>query len=66
MTDQKQVLLDIKGLKVHFGITAKSAWPWAKPAQLKAVDGVNVQLFEGETLGVVGESGCGCIPGLFY
>lgn len=58
MSDQK-VILDIKDLKVHFNIAAKSAWPWSKPSQLKAVDGVNARLYEGETLGVVGESGCG-------
>ncbi|MBV7297598.1 murein tripeptide/oligopeptide ABC transporter ATP binding protein OppF [Enterovibrio paralichthyis] len=55
----KKLLLDIEDLKVHFNIAAKSAWPWAKPATLKAVDGVNIKLYEGETLGVVGESGCG-------
>ncbi|TVU57833.1 ATP-binding cassette domain-containing protein, partial [Vibrio atlanticus] len=55
----KELLLDIKNLKVHFSIAAKSAWPWAKPSNLKAVDGVDVHLYEGETLGVVGESGCG-------
>jgi oligopeptide transport system ATP-binding protein len=59
MTDNKSLLLDVKSLKVHFSIASKSAWPWAKPSQLKAVDGVNVRLYEGETLGVVGESGCG-------
>ncbi|MGO1296179.1 MAG: murein tripeptide/oligopeptide ABC transporter ATP binding protein OppF [Vibrio sp.] len=58
MSDQKAIL-DIKDLKVHFSIAAKSAWPWSKPSQLKAVDGVNARLYEGETLGVVGESGCG-------
>ncbi|WP_028022792.1 murein tripeptide/oligopeptide ABC transporter ATP binding protein OppF [Enterovibrio calviensis] len=56
---EKKLLLDIKDLKVHFNIAAKSPWPWAKPAVLKAVDGVNIKLYEGETLGVVGESGCG-------
>lgn len=59
MNKDKKLLLDVKGLKVHFSIASKSAWPWSKPANLKAVDGVNVRLFEGETLGVVGESGCG-------
>ncbi|MCL9782270.1 murein tripeptide/oligopeptide ABC transporter ATP binding protein OppF [Vibrio sp. S4M6] len=59
MMADKQLLLDVKDLKVHFSIASKSAWPWAKPSNLKAVDGVNIQLFEGETLGVVGESGCG-------
>ncbi|NCO46012.1 MAG: ABC transporter ATP-binding protein, partial [Vibrio sp.] len=51
--------LDVKNLKVHFNIASKSAWPWSKPSNLKAVDGVNVRLYEGETLGVVVESGCG-------
>jgi len=59
MIAEKQLLLDVKDLKVHFSIASKSAWPWSKPANLKAVDGVNIQLYEGETLGVVGESGCG-------
>lgn len=54
-----KLLLDVKSLKVHFSIPKQSAWPWAKPDQLKAVNGVDLQLFEGEILGVVGESGCG-------
>ncbi|PKF49679.1 murein tripeptide/oligopeptide ABC transporter ATP binding protein OppF [Enterovibrio nigricans] len=56
---EKKLLLDIKDLKVHFNIASTSMWPWAKPGVLKAVDGVNIKLYEGETLGVVGESGCG-------
>lgn len=59
MSADKKLLLEVKNLKVHFNIASKSVWPWAKPANLKAVDGVNVRLYEGETLGVVGESGCG-------
>lgn len=55
----KKILLDITELKVHFEIDNKSILPWSKPAILKAVDGVDVCLYEGETLGVVGESGCG-------
>ncbi len=59
MSADKKLILDVKNLKVHFNIASKSIWPWAKSAKLKAVDGVNVRLYEGETLGVVGESGCG-------
>lgn len=55
----KKLLLDVKDLKVQFDIPSKSMLPWAKPHKLKAVDGVSIRLFEGETLGVVGESGCG-------
>jgi peptide/nickel transport system ATP-binding protein len=43
-------LLDIKGLKTHF----KTDDGW-----LHAVDGVDISIDRGETVGVVGESGCG-------
>lgn len=56
---EKKLILDVKNLKVQFSIPSKSLKPWAKPTMLKAVDGVNIKLYEGETLGVVGESGCG-------
>ncbi|MGI8732260.1 MAG: ABC transporter ATP-binding protein [Pyrinomonadaceae bacterium] len=42
----KEVLLSIRDLKVHFG-------------DVKAVDGVSIDILKGETLGLVGESGCG-------
>ncbi len=29
------------------------------PVEVKAVDDVSLEIFEGETLGLVGESGCG-------
>jgi len=53
----KQVLLEIKGLKMYFpifrGILQR------KVADVKAVDGLDFQVYQGETLGLVGESGCG-------
>ncbi|ATG73363.1 murein tripeptide/oligopeptide ABC transporter ATP binding protein OppF [Zobellella denitrificans] len=52
-------LLQIRDLKVHFNIRAEKSWPWEPPRVLKAVDGVSLDLHQGETLGVVGESGCG-------
>ena len=59
MEIKKKLILDIKNLKVQFDIPSKSLLPWAKPIPLKAVNGINIKLYEGETLGVVGESGCG-------
>ncbi|MDO2946882.1 murein tripeptide/oligopeptide ABC transporter ATP binding protein OppF [Aeromonas simiae] len=59
MTVEKKLLLEVSDLKVHFAIKQEKGWPWAKPGTLKAVDGVSLRLYEGETLGVVGESGCG-------
>ncbi|WP_254507938.1 ABC transporter ATP-binding protein [Anatilimnocola floriformis] len=50
-------LLEVKNLKVHFP-TRKGGW-FGKPGLLRAVDGVSFTIHEGETLGLVGESGCG-------
>ncbi len=53
------VIMEVNDLKVHFSIKNDNAWPWEKGHALKAVDGVSLKIYEGETLGVVGESGCG-------
>jgi len=50
-------LVDVKGLKVHFPI--KGGLLGRTVANLKAVDGVDLFIRRGETLGLVGESGCG-------
>ena len=56
-------LLSIRDLKVHFDLFGETAWARfagrSNQAAVKAVDGVTVDIFEGETLGLVGESGCG-------
>jgi oligopeptide transport system ATP-binding protein len=49
-------LLEVKDLKVHF---TKRTGFFGKPKVLRAVDGVSFTIREGETLGLVGESGCG-------
>ncbi len=50
-------LVDVKGLKVHFPI--KGGVLNRTVAHVKAVDGVDLFVKRGETLGLVGESGCG-------
>ena len=50
-------LVDVKGLKVYFPI--KDGFLGRTVAQVKAVDGVDLFIRRGETLGLVGESGCG-------
>src|SRR5690625_3000455 len=47
----KEKLLEIRNLKKHFKIDPNST--------LKAVDGLNFDIYKGETFGLVGESGCG-------
>ncbi len=48
-------LLEVEGLKQHFPIKVGTF----KKRMLKAVDGVSFTIDRGETLGLVGESGCG-------
>ncbi len=50
-------LIDVKGLKVHFPI--RGGLLGRTVAHVKAVDGVDLFVRRGETLGLVGESGCG-------
>ncbi len=54
---EQTVLLQVSGLKKHFPIT-HGAFRRVVGA-VKAVDGIDIDLVQGETLGLVGESGCG-------
>ncbi len=53
-----EVLVEVKGLKMYFPVTEGVLIPRVV-ANVKAVDGLDFQIFKGETLGLVGESGCG-------
>ena len=51
--DGKKVLLKIRNLKQYFPVKGK------KGLFVKANDGISLDIYEGETFGLVGESGCG-------
>jgi len=53
-----EVLLDVRHLKQYFPVT-RGLIIQKKIADIKAVDDVSFQVHRGETLGLVGESGCG-------
>ena len=55
--EPEQTLLEVKDLKVHF--TSGSGFLRKTRQTVKAVDGVDLSIAKGKTLGLVGESGCG-------
>ncbi|WP_338726949.1 ABC transporter ATP-binding protein [Haladaptatus sp. DJG-WS-42] len=54
-------ILEVRDLKKHFSKAdgMLDELLTREPASVKAVDGVDLDIYEGETLGLVGESGCG-------
>src|SRR6266571_4480544 len=55
--DRSDVILDVRNLVKHFELGG--GFLGRAPALVKAVDGVSFTIRRGETLGLVGESGCG-------
>jgi oligopeptide/dipeptide ABC transporter ATP-binding protein len=55
--NSSEVLLELQDVKKHFPI--KSGLLQKTVGHIKAVDGINLKVIKGETLGIVGESGCG-------
>ncbi|MFF3890501.1 ABC transporter ATP-binding protein [Streptomyces sp. NPDC001914] len=56
-SDSSEVLLRVQGLQKHFPI--RKGVLQRQVGAVKAVDGIDFEVRKGETLGVVGESGCG-------
>jgi oligopeptide transport system ATP-binding protein len=64
MSTRDDILLSIRDLKVHFDLGGGGFFDklfGSNPVRrvVKAVDGVSIDIYKGETLGLVGESGCG-------
>ncbi|MDQ8702314.1 dipeptide ABC transporter ATP-binding protein [Streptomyces sp. LHD-70] len=58
MPEQAEPILEVRGLVKHFPLTQGIVFK-KRIGAVKAVDGVDFDLGGGETLGIVGESGCG-------
>ena len=54
-----EILLELKDVRKWFPIKEQGFVGSRQVANVKAVDGVNLIVRKGETLGLVGESGCG-------
>jgi oligopeptide transport system ATP-binding protein len=53
------VIVSVRGLKTYYPGPHKGFWPWSGRLTVKAVDDVSLDIRRGQTLGLVGESGCG-------
>lgn len=50
-------LMELRGVKMHYPVAR--AVPFGPRKTVKALDGVDLEIRQGETLGIIGESGCG-------
>ena len=57
MNKDRKVLLEVRDVKQYFPV--KKTKLREKQRYVRANDGITLDIYEGETLGLVGESGCG-------
>lgn len=57
-TESDPVLVRVEQLSVHFALPSKTILPSTRTV-VRAVDNISLSIVRGETLGLVGESGCG-------
>jgi len=57
--DKAQALLSVRDLRTYFDVGAGLQLFKSTRAEVRAVDGLSFDVFRGETVGLVGESGCG-------
>lgn len=56
---ERNVILELRNVRKYYGVQAKTILFSKTVGNIKAVDGIDLQLYQGEVLGLVGESGCG-------